>query len=307
MTEEVAPAVDEAPAPAAEVAPAEVAPAAAAPTSLDPVAPADNPWYTSVPDEWRKDLVGDDEAALNTLQRVPDIKTLGKNYIEAQAALRAKQDLNTALPENPTDEQLSEYREKNNVPATAEGYLDGLSEGLVLNDEDKAELGPLFETLHNANVDSGTAAALVEQQLAIENARVEKVQQQDVLDAQQSTELMKKNWGPDFEVNKNLIKATLQAHLPEAVMDDFLSARLANGKAVFNDPGVMQAFASMARVINPAATLVPTGVNAVQTLAGRQKEIESKMGTDEYYSSGLDKEYLANQTALDTLNSRQGS
>jgi len=305
MSDEVTPPVEAAP---VEAAPVEAAPVEAAPvdTPLDPPAEAPSPWYSSVPDGWREDLVGDDnEAGLNQLKRVPDMKTLAKNYLESQETLRSRQEANTGLPENATDEQLAEYREKNNVPSTPDEYANAMPDGLVLSDADKAEFQPLFETLHNANVDSATAATLVEQQISLENTRAEQRQQQDVVDSQQATQMMKDNWGPDFESNVALIKSTLAAHIPEAALDSFMSARMADGKAIFNDPGVMQAFASMSRIINPAATLVPAGVNAQQTLQARQAEIESKMGSPEYYEQGLDKEYLQNATALETINGRQ--
>lgn len=305
MTDDVTPPVDT---PPVDTPPVDTPPVDTPPvdTPLDPPAPPADPWYSSVPDAWREDLVGEDnEAGLNQLKRIPDMKTLAKNYLEGQETIRTRQEANTGLPENATEEQLAEYREKNNVPATSEAYADAMPEGLVLSDADKAEFQPLFETLHNANVDSATAATLVEQQIAVENTRAEQRQAQDVVDSQQATQMMKENWGPDFESNVALIKSTLAAHIPEAALDDFMSARMADGKAIFNDPGVMQAFASMSRIINPAATLVPAGVNAQQTLQARQTEIEGKMGTPEYYEQGLDKEYLQNATALETINGRQ--
>jgi len=268
--------------------------------------PTDQPaesWFQTLPETWREDLAGEDEGRLNQLKRVPDLPTFAKNYFEAQDSLRTRQE-SAGLPENPTDEQLAEYRTKIGVPETADKYE--LGEGLVLSDEDRKELAPVFEIMHANNIPHSAAADLVDTYTKLENQRTERMASQDVLDSQAAIKQLKEQWGPDYETNRSITVANLAAHLPEEAMESFMGARLANGKALFNDPGVVEAFAQMARVINPAATLVPSGSNPVQSLEARQAELTDKMGTPEWYKDkAAQKEFLDNETALEQLRSRQ--
>ena len=112
------------PAPVADAAPiADAAPA--------PIADAPPSWAKSAPEDWRQQLAGDDEKRLNVLNRVKDFGSLADNYFNAQDKIRSGE-ISTGLPDDPTPEQLSAYREANNIPATAEDYNLKLDEGLTI-------------------------------------------------------------------------------------------------------------------------------------------------------------------------------
>ena len=106
-----APAADPAPAPDPAEPPADPAPA---PDPAEPPAP----FYSQVPEDWRAQIVEglgiEDEAergkVAKMFDRVTDLPTLARNYVEAQNKIRSGLAKDNTLPENPTVEQMAEYR-----------------------------------------------------------------------------------------------------------------------------------------------------------------------------------------------------
>jgi len=307
MTDEAATPQDAAPdtaaAPDAAAAPETVV---TAPDTEAPATDADgSPWFSGAPDDWREQIAGEDQAKLNQLKRITEPGQLFNNYFEAQETLRSRNEAQ-GLPAEPTDEQLAAYREEKGIPATPDGYELKLSEGLVLSDEEKGNLAPVFDIMHEANIDSGTASKLVDTYMQIEEQAQERRLQQDNVDSTEATKMMEKHWGGDFEQNKNIMIGMLQKHLPAETLEGFMGARLADGKAIFNDPGVMSALANIARELNPAATLVPSGANPIKSLEGKIQELEARMGDDTWHKdTAAQEEYQAAIDARDTLLARQ--
>jgi hypothetical protein len=95
--------------------------------------------------------------------------------------------------------------------------------------------------------------------------------------------MLKETWQGDYQQNVNLVTGLLASQFPESVHDLLISARLPNGKAMFNSPEVMVAFADMARKINPAATVVPGVNNPAQAIVDEIANLEKEMGTPEWY------------------------
>ena len=266
--------------PAADATPAPAADATPAPS-----------WYDSAPEDWRQQLAGDDEKRLNQLSRITDVKSFTDSYFNAQDKIRSGETSN-GLPENPTDEQMSAYREANNIPATIEDYNLALDEGLVLGEADERIMGDVYKVAHENNVSNDVVSQLTNAMLKGRDQEEHAIQQQDGLDLQTADRQMRDNWGQDYEMNKNLVRGVLNG-LPETVRDEFASARLANGQAVFNSPEMMNFFADAARAMNPSATVVPAGTgNPLQAIEGRKAELESQMGTNEWYkNTSAQKEY----------------
>lgn len=253
------------------------------------------PFYKSLPETWRNDLVNslelsDDDAAkrLTQLGRVPDFKTLTKNYFESQDKIREGVKP-VGLDENSTDEQVAEYREANGIPLTADDYNKGLDEGLVLGDADTRIMSSVFEVAHKANVSSEIMSDITNAMLDARAVEEESIVQQDGLDTQTTRTLLKDNWGSDYQSNLNMIKG-LTNQLPESVRDDFMNARLADGKALFNSPEVTQFLVDIARKVNPAGTVVPNSANPTEAIDSEIKTLEGRMGTDEWFKDNKSQE-----------------
>lgn len=247
------------------------------------------PFYDALPETWRDQLVGslglEDESAaekrLNQLSRVPDFKTLTKNYFESQDKIR-EGIKPVGLPDNATDEQLAEYREANGIPSTVDDYATSLDEGLVLGDTDTRIMGEVFKVAHTENVSSDTMGKLTNAMLNARAAEEDLMLQQDGIDTQTVRGQLQDTWGSDYQTNLNMVKGLVN-QLPESMRDDFLNARLADGRALFNSPEFQIFMADVARKVNPAGTVVPNSANPTQAIDDEIKTLEKKMGTDEWF------------------------
>ena len=257
----------------------------------DPVAdPASAPanFFARMPDSWRQDLISsagfegeEAEKRQGQLDRVMNMETLTKNYFEAQDKIR-KGELSNGLPENPSDEQVAEWREANGVPEAPDKYELSLEEGLVLGDEDNRILEGVFKAAHGENISASAMSALTNAMLAGREVEAEAIEAQDGVDSQTTSRQLKDAWKGDYQTNLNMIQG-LTAQLPEAIRAEFEGARLANGKAVFNSPEVMAFFADMARKVNPAGTVVPNSANPTQAISDEIAKLEGRMGDDGWH------------------------
>lgn len=304
------------PAPADPTPPVETPPATDDPTPApaDPVETPPEPvepvsMFDNVPEDWRTQMVDslgiEDDAEREKVEkmfsRVTDIKSLAKNYVEAQKTIRSGQKADTGLPENPTEEQLKEYREANGIPETPEGYELQLADGLVLGEDDNRIMGDVFKAAHEMNLPSEQINTLTNAMLQARQREEQAYIEQDGLDLQNAQRQLRENWGHDYQSNVNMIRGLME-QLPEAVRDDFMSARLPNGMAMFSSPQVANFFADMARKVNPSATVVPNSDNPLQSINEEIKKLEGKMGTDEWYKDAQSqKRYQDLVTARDRM------
>lgn len=268
-------------------------------------APAEGaPWYQGAPDDWREQIAGDNEGHLNQLKRMTEPGQVFKSFFDGQDTIRSRTE-NAGLPADPSPEQLTAYREENGIPAAAGDYAQSLNEGLILSEAEAENLGPVFAVMHENNFSTDVAAELVDTYLGVQELEAQRRVDQDNLDATEATRAMQGHWGGDFEQNKNIMVAMLQTHLPGESFDAFMGARMADGKAIFNDPGVMSAFAEIARTLNPAATLVPSGENPIASLDSTIAALEAKMQEPGWHMSDGPKKYMEAMSAKEALTARQ--
>jgi len=247
------------------------------------------PFYNSLPETWRNEMVdsmgvedgADKDKLLSQLARVPDFKTLTKNYFSAQDKIRSGQ-IETGLPENPSDDQLSEYREANGIPTKAEDYSLSLDEGLVFGEADERIMEVVYQAAHGENLSNSTMNKLSNAMMTARQVEEDAITQQDGMDQQTTTSLIKEEWGGDYKTNVNMIKGLMNT-LPESVKEEFENARLADGRALFNSPEVLVFMANIARTMNPSGTVVPNSNNPTQAITDELKTLESRMGTDEWF------------------------
>ncbi len=247
-------------------------------------------FFGTVPDDWRTQALvkagfeaesEDFSKGMKQLERVSDFGVFTKNYLSAQDKIRTGM-ISTGLPENATEDQISEYREANGVPATAEDYNVQLDDGLVLGEADNRIMGPIFELAHAANISGDTMSAMTNAMLTGRAVEADARLSQDGIDTQQTTSQLKEAWGGDFEVNNNAVKRLVNK-LPESVKENFMNARFPDGRAIFNSPEVMVAMAEWERAIDPAGTVVPNSANSVQAMTDEIAALEARMGDDDWH------------------------
>lgn len=271
--------------------------------------PADPPptnVFGSLPETWRSDMIsaagyeGDDAKTLgNMFERVPDLKGLVTNYKSMQDKIRAGE-LSSGLPENPSEEQLRDWRQANGVPESFDAYkLDGVGE---LSDDETEIFNAVFKVSHDGNVSNAVLTSQVKAFKDAQEAIIERRQQQDGVDAQQAAQVLKDAWKGDYTANMNHAKAVLN-RLPEAVREQFSNSRMSDGRAMMNVPEVLEFFAGMERQLNPTSTVVPSGTsNPVKYIDDRIAEIQQRMYNDR---AGYDKDKSMQAELLQLLEAKQ--
>lgn len=277
-----------------------------------PKAPV-TPFYSSLPDDWREQVVeatgyeGEEkEKTLGMLAKFKDLPSAMKSLREAQKKISSGVAKN-ALPEKPTAEELSAYRAAKGIPETHEGYQISLDEGLAVYDSDKSALDVLLKEAHGMNLGSAEASKMVNAVLKQREAEFESRQQADRLDSQNTAAALKKMWGPDFDRNKNMVKNLLANELPKEILEPFLNARMAGGTGggVFNSPEVMNFLAKVARELNPAPAIVPVGQRGKshdQIMA----DFRAKMGDASWDKSQDRKDYIKYLESYENSRKRAG-
>ena len=293
--------------PASPAAPSGTEPAASAPapaattgTLIDaasgdaadkPVAiPAD--W----PADWRTKVAGDNKAALKTLDRFASPADMYK-ALEAARAKISSGEVKKALPDNPTEKELADWRKENGVPEKPADYKIEPPKGFVFGDADRPLLDTFTAHAHKANWApkqlNEAVAWYVDQQETIKAQQEER----DSSYQQQAGDALRQEWGNDFRANINSVKNLLSG-APQGFTDRLFGGRMADGKKIGDDPEALKFLAGLAREINPTATLLPnTGGNPMRGIADRMSEIQKMMGdrTSDYWrgprSSHLQQEF----------------
>jgi len=245
-------------------------------------APSDAPKEGDAPpfgDNWRQALAGEDEKALSQLERFSTPNDLYDSYRQAQDKISKGQA--KTLPEEPTDEELSAWREANGIPAKADAYDLTLDDGLVIGEDDKPIVNNMLTAMHGANINQDQAKAVMNAYYTMERDQIAAVADKDETDKTEAVQRLRDEWGPDFAGNKNALTSILNM-VPEAVRDSFKGGRMADGTAMMNSPEMLMFLADMSRKTNPAATVVPNADNPGQAIADEIKDIEAKMGTKDY-------------------------
>lgn len=273
-----------------------------APSGDEPPAP----FYSQFPETWRQESLtaaGLDEEEMKYLDRIPDFPTLIKTHVNAQKKIRAGE-TSTGLPENPTDEQLQAYREKNGIPATPDDYDFEFNGDYDVTDADMAVLGGLTQIAHKHNIPNSAMGDLASAFFEQRQAEIDNRISQDGMDQQQAMKTLKNNWGPDTQANLNITKHLIN-QLPDTVRDMFKSARMPDGRSVFNVPEVVQFFADVGRKVNPSATITGTGdAMPLTSINSRIEELRQITRDGKQHTKEQNAEYLKLLTIQEEMKGR---
>ncbi len=260
-----------------ETTQAQDAPAPAVPanpeTTQEPSKPETTSTVTSL-ENWRNEMAGDDEKLSARLGRYKSIKDVGKALVEAQDKIRKGEA--KSLPENPSDEQMAEWRQENNVPETWEGYSLELGNGLVIGENDKPMVNSVLEAAHAANVNADQMDKILSSYFAGRESEIEARQEADENDRVSVESSLRDAWGSDFNSNKNAISNFI-GQMPESIRDSFSNGRLSDGTAILNSPEMLEFFADTARKLNPTATVVPNSANPMQAIDDELAKLNKMM------------------------------
>lgn len=204
-----------------------------------------------------------------------------KSLLQLQAKISSGElKAKVELPKDATPEQMAEFRKTNDLPATAEAYVEKLAlpDGVVIGEADKPLVASFAKSMFEAGATQGEMNRAVswfyQQQEAVEAQRAET----DVTGRTKAQGELMGEWGPgDFKTNMNAVGSLLST-MPEALKTSLLTARTADGRMVGDTAEFNRWAAATAREINPAATLIPANVqNQPQVVATEIAAIEAKM------------------------------
>lgn len=273
-----------APEPAAAAAPAGDPPAsppasepAAAPAPAAPADPAPEP-KSYWPDDWQTKLSKGDEKIAKRLGRYASPEALADALIAAQNRISSGE-LKAPPPKNATPEQMTEWRKENGIPEKPEDYDLKFDNGLVLGDEDKATVDAYLKHAHERNLPPQVVKDNIAWWKNEQSRQMQARLEQDDVDRETAVDVLMEEWGASYKRNRNMVASLLDA-FPESVRDNFKSARLPGGKALFNDPDFLRGMVQFALEINPSGSIAPAGGNQAETVESEMAKIEKVMRED---------------------------
>lgn len=215
---------------------------------------------------WRDDFAGDDDKFKSTLERYSTPADLGSAFREQKATISGGQ-YDKPPGEGATDDDIKAYREANNLPMEAAGYLDDLPDGLIVGEDDKVIMTDFMGTLHGLNVSREVGHEIIKWYNGFAESQQDAIAELDSEHEAESIDVLRDQWGSDYRANMNLSGAFIKGSFSEEAQDILKDARGKDGRAVMFSPSVVEGFAATQRRIDPTTELIPAGTgDAQQTL-----------------------------------------
>jgi len=254
MSDEVIEAAEAAPAPVATPDPApepDVKPepnsgAAPALSGKDEPAPVEEKPYW--PEDWRDRAAGNNEAMARWLKRYATLENALKGGFEATSMIRSGSYKQSALPENPSEKDISDYRAAHGIPDSHEGYFEHVKppEGFDLDDNGKADLDFVFQKAHEANVPPSMVKPLADaffaRQMEAEAAMLEEAQR--VTMDYRTT--LKAEYGKEYVANIRLADTYMQKYAGDEA-PALAAMTLADGTKLGDNPAFVRMMVNAAR------------------------------------------------------------
>lgn len=229
--------------------------------------------------DWRSRMAGDDPDLLKFLGRHGNEAAALKEFRDLHGKMRSGK-LLKPLGDDPSEAEVKAYREAMGVPESPQGYLEKLSGGLVVGDDDKPIVEKFLAAMHEKNAPAAVTDAALQTYYKIVEEQDAAISQ-NVAEAKTACEeTLRQEYGADYRRNINAAEAhlgTLPADVQSAINEGF------NGKGIplKSDPALMQWLVAQALDANPLATVVPgAGTNQASAVADEIKAIEERMRTD---------------------------
>ena len=241
----------------------------------------------------RSDWAGGDDATSKVLDRYSDGKAFVKAHKELVDKL-ASGELKTArkLPENPTPEQIADYRKANGIPEKPDGYDIQFPVGFTPDEATKATLEEYRAFAHANHIPPNLVKGQVNWYLAAQQKAAEARLVQDDKDQSDGAELLRKDWGHEFGRNIQTVQALFEGN--EELFGAIMGARGADGKKLGNNPDVLRFLVNVGVNANPSIReYAGDGSVTPASAAERIKEIEDLRTKDwsKYRSPAIQEEY----------------
>jgi hypothetical protein len=232
----------------------------------------EGPW----PTDWRQQIAGDDEKALNQLGRYAtpaDVWTKARALEQRVTSGELKD--STPFPEKGSDEEKAEWRVNHGVPESHDKY----EIARELEKEDRESLNGFLEYAHNKNMGAGEVNTMIDyfyQRLEEDETRVS---EGDKVAQKQAEDELRVEWGGEYRAHMNRIEALIDM-VPGEAKESFLDARLPDGTKIRSNPDVMKFLLNSAIAFNPATTIVPADGDVMSGIQDEIDQIKEVMKTN---------------------------
>ena len=239
--------------------------------------------------DWRDRFADGDAQYRKRLDRFADELAFVKSYRALEQRFSAG-DYVRPLPPNASDEEKAAWRRENGLPEAAEGYVEALAlpNGVVIGDADKETVTQFATAALEAGMPPAHFSQMVAKYYDIVEAQAAAREDADHAFRQDSENALKTEWRGDYRRNLAAIQS-MMANWPDGLMDRLLAGRAPDGRKFGDDAELLRQLAKLARELNPAPTLEPTGAgNAGRGAAERKRELEGMMRdrTSPYWKGG---------------------
>jgi hypothetical protein len=224
--------------------------------------------------DWRLKMAGGDEKLAKALDRFASPKDVHTSYRALNQRLSSGE-LVSKLPKDAKPEDIAKWRTENGIPEKPEAYE--MPEGLVVGEPDKAGIGKFLTAMHGENATPAQVKAGIKTYYQIKEDAIAQQAQADLGHMTEVEDTLRAEWGAEYRGNINSTIAFLDM-APEGIKDKLLTARMADGRAVANDPAFMGWLCQVARDVNPVGTVVPAGGDQMGAISSEITKIESLMG-----------------------------
>lgn len=229
------------------------------------------------PDTWREILSAGDQKFLQRLTRFNSPGNFAKSWLAAQQKISSGE-LIKAKPDGKNEEALNEWRAEAGIPAKPEGYLENVPNGLVIGENDKPLVGAFLADMHTADAPPEFVHKALSWYYANQEKMLEERFNGDRTHRQQGEDELRAEWGPEYRPNLNGVHALFKTHAPAGLLEEFFSARMANGTLLGDHPGVLKFFAAVSREVNPHGTVTPIeGKTQIETIATEKEALRKEM------------------------------
>lgn len=248
---------------------------------------------TTWPEDWRKQMAGEDSKALKALERYTSPDAVAKALISAQQRIRSGE-YKRQISADASPEEVKAWREEQGLPADAKDYdlpvlLDGNYD--ELDDFGKQSIDAFRNVFFEAGVSPDVAHKVVETANKVVEQQLQQQAESDAQRHEEAEDSLRSEWGGDFRRNISLNAQFLQDKFGDN-WQSLVMARTPDGIRLADMPEFNKLVNQMAR--SEGGTVLESGeVVAGSNAAARIAEIEKIMSTDygRYKREGLDGEY----------------
>ena len=238
----------------------------------DPDTPPAGDW----PDDWREKYAKGDEKKLKQLQRYGSFEAAMDALFAAQQKIRSGE-MKSALPENPSEEELKAWRADNGIPESPDKYDLSLPSGMVIGEDDKPVVDDFLKAAHEANMHPSQVSKALDWYFGKQEAAQRAQDEFDATKKREAEDALRAEFGGEYRRNLQIANDLL-AGAPEGVKDQLLGGRMADGTPIGNSPAVIQWLVGLSRELNPIGTVVPgSGTNAMQAVENEIADIRKLM------------------------------